>query len=216
MQRTTCRRARRGDLGLPPRIHDRLAQLDTPSRIQDFVDAIPTNHEPDGETVRSVAEAIRRRRAHCIEGAFIAACALWIHGEPPLLMHLDTAGRDPPHVVALFRRGRCWGAISKCNHAQLRFRDAIYASLRELAMSYFHEYCDRRGRKTLRSHSGAFDLRRLDPGLWVTGDGACWEAHDRLAASPHRALVTPAQARALRRQSAFERRATSGVQYPRH
>ena len=213
MRRTRCRPAHPVDLGLPPRAYARLARLDTPSRVQAYVDAIPVNHEPDGETVRSVAAAIRHRRAHCIEGAFIATCALWIHGEPPLLMHLDTAGRDPPHVVALFRRGRCWGAISKCNHAQLRFRDAIYASLRELAMSYFHEYCDRRGRKTLRSHSGAFDLRRLDPGLWVTGEGACWEAHDRLAASPHRALVTPAQARALRPQSAFERRATSGVQY---
>lgn len=215
MQATRCRPPRREALGLSPRAWARLAPLDTPSRIQGFVDAIPTNHEPDGETVHSVESALRLRRAHCIEGAFIAACALWIHGEPPLLMHLDTAGQDPPHVVALFRRGRHWGALSKCNHAQLRYRDPVYRSLRELAMSYFHEYCDARGRKTLRSHSGAFDFRRLAPALWVTGGTACWEAHDRLAAAPHRALVSPAQARALRAQSAFERRATSEVQFPR-
>lgn len=215
MQRTTCRRASRGELGLPARIYDRLARLDTPSRIQAYVDAIPANHEPDGETVHSVAAAVGMRRAHCIEGAFVAACALWIRGEAPLLMHLDTAGRDPPHVVALFRRAGRWGAISKCNHAQLRFRDPIHRTLRELALTYFHEYCDRRGRKTLRSHSDAFDLRCLDPGLWVTGGDACWKAHDRLAASRHHALVTAAQARTLRVQSTFERRATSGVQYPK-
>lgn len=209
------RAARRDELGLPGPAWARLARVDTPARIQAFVDAIPTNHEPDGETVHSVAAALRLRRAHCIEGAFVAACAFWIHGEPPLVMHLDTAGRDPPHVVALFRRGRAWGAVSKCNHAQLRFRDPVYRTLRELAMSFFHEYCDARGRKTLRRHSIAFDLSRLDPRLWVTGDAPCWEAHDRLAAAPHRALLTAAQARALRPQSAFERRATSEVQYPK-
>lgn len=214
MPRTRCRPARRADLGLTARAFSRLSALDTPSRIQAFVDAIPTNHEPDGETVHSVSATLALRRAHCIEGAFVAACALWVHGEAPLLMHLDTAGSDPPHVVALFRRRGHWGAVSKCNHAQLRFRDPIYRTLRELALSFFHEYCDKRGRKTLRSHSDPFDLRKLDPALWVTGEGPCWEAHDRLAASPHHALVTAAQARALRPQSAFERRATSGVQYP--
>jgi hypothetical protein len=213
MPSTRCRPARRGDLGLSARAYARLRALATPSRIQAFVDAIPINHEPDGETVLSVSAVLGRRRAHCIEGAFVAACAMWIRGETPLLMHLDTAGTDPPHVVALFRRGGHWGAVSKCNHAQLRFRDPVYRTLRELALSFFHEYCDTRGRKTLRSHSVAFDLRTLDPALWVTGEGPCWDAHDRLAASPHRALVTAAQARSLRPQSAFERRATSGVQY---
>jgi hypothetical protein len=215
MQATRCRPARRVDLGLPARAYAQLRALATPSRIQAFVDAIPINHEPDGETVHSVSAVLDHRRAHCIEGAFVAACALWIHGEPPLLMHLDTAGSDPPHVVALFRRGGHWGALSKCNHAQLRFRDPIYRSLRELALSFFHEYCDRQGRKTLRSYSSAFDLRRLAPGLWVTRDDACWEVHDRLAASPHHRLVSAAQVRSLRPQTVFERRATSAVQYPR-
>ncbi len=85
----------------------------------------------------SVAEALRQNRAHCIEGAFVAACALWLNGEPPLLMDFQARG-DDDHVVALFRHDKCWGAISKSNHVWLRWRDRDLPLLRELAMSYFH------------------------------------------------------------------------------
>jgi len=192
-----------------------LAPLDTPLRIQAFVDALPINHELDGETLLSVRDVLRLRRAHCIEGAFVAACALWMHGAPPLVWHLDCDPRDWPHVVALFRRGRFWGAISKSNHAALRYRDPVYRTLRELAMSYFHEYCDDTGAKTLRSFSIAFDLRRLDPATWVTSATPCRIAHDALANARHTALLTPGQARALAPRTTFERRAAEVVQYPR-
>jgi hypothetical protein len=207
-------KARAARPALAARERSVLAQLSTPERIQAFVDAIPANHEAGGETVLSVREVLRQRRAHCIEGAFVAACALWIGGRPPLVMHLDCDPADWPHVVALFRRGRSWGAISKSNHIALRHRDPVYRSLRELAMSYFHEYCDRKGRRTLVSHSVAFDLRRIDPALWVTSDAPCWEAHDRLAALRHYPLVTARQRAALSRLDPFERRIARIVQDP--
>jgi len=210
--RSPLRRARPG---LDPRERALLARLATPERIQAFVDALPINHEIGGETILSVRQVLRQRRAHCIEAAFVAACALWIHGRPPLVMHLDCDPVDWPHVVALFRRGRAWGAISKSNHIGLRYRDPVYRSLRELAMSYFHEYCDRRGRRTLVSHSGAFDLRRIDPASWVTAEGSCWAAHDRLAALRHVPLVTARQRAALSRLDPFERRLALVAQYPR-
>jgi len=203
------------DLGLSARDCATLNRLSSPPRIQGFLNAIPANHEPRGETVHSVRTVLRLREAHCIEGALLAACALWLHGEAPRVMHLDCDASDHPHVVALFRRGRCWGAVSKSNGAWLRYREPIYRSLRELAMSYFHEYFDRHGRKTLRSHSGAFDLRRLDPVLWVSGADDCWAVHDRLAALHHHRLVTPAQVRALARRDAFERLSAQLVEYPR-
>ena len=215
MRHARCVPARRDELGLTAQAYARLRTLATPSRIQAFIDAIPVNREPDGETVLSVAAVLAHRRAHCIEGALVAACAQWIHGEAPLLMHLDTAGVDPPHVVALFRRGGHWGAISKTNHVALRFRDPVYRTLRELALTYLHEYTDDRGRKTLRSYSRPFDLRRVDPRLWVTRTGPCWEVHDRLAASPHTPLMTAAQSRALRPQGEFERRASLTEEYPK-
>jgi hypothetical protein len=117
-------------------------------------------------------------------------------------------------VVALFRRSGAWGAVSKSNGATLRYRDPIYRSLRELAMSYFHEYSDRHGRKTLRSYSVPFDLRRIDPELWVTSKRACMEANDRLASARHYPLVTSRQDRLLARRDRFEREAAKMVQYP--
>ncbi len=191
------RHASRKQLGVTAEEYAILRQLNHPAKIQIFLDAIPTNREIGGETILSVREVLRQRRAHCIEGAFIAACALWIQGDIPLIMHMDCASSDYPHIVTLFRRGRDWGAISKSRSHLLRFRDPIYRSLRELAMSYFHEYVDDRGRKTLRAYSAPFDLRRLDTKLWVTNERACEEAESRLANLRHYVLVNERQARRL-------------------
>lgn len=190
-------------LGLSASHAATLARLETPERIQDFATAIPVNFEPRGDTCFSVAETLRRRRAHCIEAAFVAACALWMAGERPLLLDFQAVG-DDDHVAALFRRRSCWGAISKSNHVGLRWRDPIYRTVRELGISYFHEYT-RHGRKALRRVSRPYDLRRHKPREWVTGRGPCWDVAEALDASPHLALVSPAQARRLRRRDPLER-----------
>ena len=57
-----------------------------------------------------------------------------------------------------------WGAISKTNHAILRWRDPIYKSARELAMSYVHEYCLPGGKKSMLEYSRPFSLARFAPG----------------------------------------------------
>ena len=192
-----------------------LERLDTPQKIQAYVNAIPINHELDGETILSVREVLRQRRAHCIEGAFLAACALWVHGDPPLLIHLDCDLSDYPHVIAVFRRKGCWGAISKTNGAPLRYRDPVYRTLRELAMSYFHEYFNKKYQKTLRSYSRTLDLRKMDPALWITREGACEEIHDRLVRARHYPLISKVQERLLARRDPFERKASKLVQYPK-
>ncbi len=213
-RRTRFDRSLAARLGLNARERATLARLTSPQAIQTYLYRVPCNHEQGGETVLSVREVLRRRRAHCIEGAFLAACALWLHGDPPLVMHLDCDISDYPHVIALFKRDRYWGAISKTNGASLRFRDPIYRSLRELAMSYFHEYNNRRGERTLRSFTRAIDLSRVDPTLWVTQQTACWQVHDLLAAAPHVALLAKDQSRPLSRLDPFERRAGKLEQYP--
>jgi len=215
MTRAPYRRfAGREDLGLTRSEFAVLRRLSTPQKIQSFVNAICVNHEIGGETILSVREVLAQRRAHCIEAAFVGACAFWIHGQPPWVMHLDCAATDYPHVLALFRRSGAWGAISKSNGTPLRYRDPIYRSLRELAMSYFHEYSDRHGRKTLRSYSAAFDLRRIDSSLWVTSKGACRETNDRLASARHYPLLTLPQQRLLARRDPFQRRVDTTVEYP--
>jgi hypothetical protein len=204
--------ATREELGLTRAEFAALRRLDTPAKIQAFLYRLKQNFEPDGDTCNSVRVVLRRRRAHCIEGATLAACALWMHGEPPLLLDLQ-AVHDLDHVVALFRRNGCWGAISKTNGIGLRWRDPIYRSLRELAMSYFHEYYNARDAKTLRAYSRPFDLRRLSPTIWATSEEGSWDLIDALEATRHYRLVSAAQARALARRDPFERRVGNLVQY---
>jgi hypothetical protein len=204
--------ARREDLGLTKAEFAVLRRLDTPEKIQDFVSALRSNFEIGGQTCLSVREVLRQRRAHCIEGAMLAACALWVHGEPPLLLDLQ-AEQDYDHVVALFRRNGCWGAISKTNPAVLRWRDPVYRNLRELALSYFHEYANKRGQKTLRRYSRAFDLRRIAAKIWVTNGKNCWSISEALDDMPHYALVSTRQARRLRRRDALERRIGNVVEH---
>jgi hypothetical protein len=188
--------------GLPLRQAKQLAGLTTPQKIQDFLAKFPQNFEPDGDTARSVQAALSANCAHCIEGAMIAAFALWLQGHPPLLIDLS-AHQDMDHVIAPFKVNGCWGAISKTNYVCLRWRDPIYHSVRELVMSYFHEYA-KGPRKTLRSYSRPFDLSKLPAEKWVNNPGQCWEVADRITAARHYPVVTPDQAEALRPRDPVE------------
>jgi len=208
------RYARREDLGLSPAEFAVLKRLDTPQKAQAFVYGLKQNFELRGNTCRPVRHVLRDRRAHCIEGAMLAACALWVHGEPPLLMDMR-ALLDYDHVVTLFRRRGRWGAISKTNGIGLRWRDPVYATLRELAMSYFHEYTNRREHKTLREYSVPLDLRRFDPKLWVTGDKNAWPVAEALDELRHFSLVNEHHMKSVLRRDPFERRVGGLLQYRR-
>jgi hypothetical protein len=209
---TRRRFARRADLGLSRAEFAVLRRLNTPRKIQDFLYGLKQNFEPNGDTCRPVREVLRTRNAHCIEGAMLAAAALWVHGEPPLLLDLR-ATRDYDHVVALFRRNGCWGAISKTNGVFLRWRDPVYRSLRELAMSYFHEYCNRRDHKTLREYSVPYDLRRADPAVWSSGAKHAWQVAETLDELRHFRIASRRQLKEVVRRDPFERAAGLLLQY---
>ena len=150
--------------------------------------------------------------AHCIEAAFTAACALWLQGLPPLVLDLVAKG-DSDHVITVFKRGSFWGAISKSNHIWLRWRDPIYRSPRELVMSYFHEYANDDGNKSLRTYSLPVDLRRFPTDMWITSEEDCWEAGAALCDVRHFRVLTRAQERRLLPRDAIEMRADDMVQY---
>ena len=208
------RTAGQKDLGLTRAEFAILRRLDSPEKIQKFLFSLGQNFEVDGDTCRTVRGVLKTRRAHCIEGAMVAACAFWVNGEPPLLLDMR-AVRDFDHVVALYRRHGRWGAISKTNGIGLRSRDPVYGSLRELAMSYFHEYTNRRDHKTLREYSVPYDLRRLDPKVWVSGEKNAWPVAEALDEIRHFKLVNGRHLRAVTRRDPFERRASSLLQYRR-
>ena len=204
--------ARREDLGLTRAEFAVLQRLDSPRKIQAFVYGLKQNFELGGDTCLTVREVLRTRQAHCIEGAMLAACAFWVHGEAPLLLDMR-AVRDFDHVVALYRRQRHWGAISKTNGVFLRSRDPVYRDLRELAMSYFHEYCNRRNHKTLREYSLPYDLRRVDPKVWASGAKGAWEVATALDEVRHFKLMGERHLRQVTRRDPFEQRAGALSQY---
>ena len=128
-------------------------RLNNPYKIQDFLDKISINFEEKGDTLFSPRKVILKRKAHCLEGALFACAVLLFHGYETYLLDLQPGPKDDGHAVALFKQRSKWGAISKTNHAVLRFRDPVYESPRELVMSYFHEYFLDSGQKTLRTYT---------------------------------------------------------------
>lgn len=190
-----------------------LRKLSTPKKIQDFLDTIPRNLEENGDTCMCPRRVLQEKKAHCIEGAMLAALALWIHGEKPLLLDLRANSKDQDHVVALYKLNGYWGAISKTNHATLRFRDPIYKTVRELALSYFHEYfINETGQKSLRAYSNPFDLRTFGK-AWITNDEEVFDMVLALDDSPHHSLVPKKNERHLRKADKMEIKAGSLVEW---
>jgi hypothetical protein len=143
---------------------------------------------------------LREGTAHCLEGAIFAAGALRVLGFPPLLLDLE-AVHDTDHVIAVYRLHGHWGAVAKSNYSGLRYREPIYRSLRELAMSYFEGWFNLRAERTLRTYSRPVNLRRFDhthPG-WMTAETDLWFIPEYLLDIAHTPLLTPALIRNLSR-----------------
>lgn len=192
-----------------------LSSLSTPIRIQDYLDTLPMNWEKHGDTHMSPRRVLREQKAHCIEGALLAVTALWIHGERPLIMNLSPKmGKgDDDHVVALYKRKGLWGAISKTNHATLRFRDPIYRTLRELALSYFHEwFLNTTGEKVLECYSRPLDMRRFGT-EWITTERDLWDVADVLSEQQHYFFVPKGTWQYVRTADSMERKAGTLIEW---
>jgi hypothetical protein len=170
-----------------------LRALKTPAGIQRFLDDLPYNL---GYTARSPRKVLRDRTASCLEGAIFAAAALRVLGFPPSIFDLE-ADRDTDHVIAIFKVGEGWGAVAKSNFAGCRYREPVYRSLRELAMSYFNIYFNLRWERTLRRYSRPVNLARFDRLNWMTTEKPIWFIAEHLCEIPHISLITPAMERRL-------------------
>jgi len=161
-------------------------QLTTPEKIQRFLDEEIVY---DGSfRCRSPRRLLRDRRGHCVEGALLACTALRQVGLPPLIMDLH-AQHDDDHVIALFRRDGLWGAIGKSNYSGLRYREPVYKTLRELAMSYFEHYFNPRGQRTLRGYSRPINLTQFDPSGWMTSEDDPWQIPNYLNTITYTPLI---------------------------
>jgi hypothetical protein len=193
-----------------------LRKLDNEKKIQDFLNKLKINFEENGETCMSPKRILRERKAHCIEGAFLAALCFRLAGRKAWIVDLKTTKDDFEHVLCVFRKDGKFGAVSKTNHAVLRYREPVYNSIRELVMSYFHEYFDNRGRKTLRSFSVPVDLFKKFGDDWITREDEMWDMHDYLDTIKHFQILTEKQKRNLRRADRIEIEAGKIVEYKRN
>ncbi|TSC80766.1 MAG: hypothetical protein G01um101429_75 [Parcubacteria group bacterium Gr01-1014_29] len=166
-----------------------LRLLRTPRAVQDYLDTVPMNFEQMGDTLLSPRRVMREKKAHCMEGALFAAAAFWVRGREPLLLDLCTTREDDDHVVALFKERGRWGAVSKTNHAVLRWREPIFKSVHALAASYFHEYFLDDGKRTLRAYSRPFDLSTRKFAGWTVAENDLWHLSKALDAARHYSLV---------------------------
>ena len=184
-----------------------LRRLNTPVKIQDFLETLPYSFDHGRDMLRSPRRVLHERTAHCIEGALLAATAFWVNGSRPLLLDLRSAPDDLDHVIVPFRQYGCWGAISKTNYAVLRYREPVYRTIRELAMSYFHEYFLDDGRKTMIDYSDPFDIGRRFGHAWVTAEDNLWHIAEAPDDSRHRPVLNAEQRKTLRRADPIERKA---------
>lgn len=185
-----------------------LRSLRTPEKVQAYLDALTYNVEADGETLRSPRRVMRDRTAHCAEGAFLAAAAFRVNGRPPLIVDLESV-RDDDHVLAVYRERGLWGAVATSKFAGLRFRAPVYRTIRELVMSYFEDYYNWDGERTLRAFSRPISLARFDRIGWMTAEEDLWPIVEYLSVAAHTALVPADVARRLPRLD--ERSYASGV-----
>jgi hypothetical protein len=172
-----------------------LRALKTPARVQRYLDNLPYNLS---YTARSPRRVLHDRTASCLEGGIFAAAALRVLGFPPLIFDLE-ADQDTDHVVAIFKVRNHWGAVAKSNFTGCRYREPVYRTLRELAISYFNVYFNLRFERTLRRYSRPVNLARFDNRSWMTTEKPVWFIAEYLCEIPHVRLLSPTMERNLTR-----------------
>jgi len=169
------------------------AGLTTPFKIQAFLDEIPYSTEA---RYRCPLTVLRDRRAHCYDGAVLAAAALRRLGQRPLIVDL-LPGDDDEHLLAIYKVDDYLGAVAKSNFVGLRFREPVYRTLRELVLSYFEDYYNLKGRKTLRGYTVPLNLNAFDKQDWLGRDETMEAIALRLDKIRKVKLLTPHMIRRL-------------------
>ena len=166
-------------------------KLSSPEKVQDFLNTFGERKVRRGEVeYRSPRKVLERKRAHCIEGALLAALAFWLHGRKPIILDLKVRKPDVDHVITIFKEGKRFGAVSRSNYYSLRYRDPVYRNIRELVMSYYHEYfLEKSGEKTLVSYSEIFNLSKYKNGAWATTQKDLYPLVEKLDFSKHHSVL---------------------------
>lgn len=188
-------------------------RLNTPKKVQDFLNSIPFNFEENGiDTIKSPIRVLREKNAHCFEGALLGAYILSKHGFSPFILHLKTKKTDYEHIVVPFKVAGLWGALSKTNHSVLRYREPVYRNIHELVMSYFHEYFLDSGEKTLVSYTKPLNLNIFESG-WEREEQDLWGIDEELDKAKHFDIAPKKALKNLRKADEVEIKAGKIIEY---
>lgn len=169
-----------------PAVRRLIARLRTPEAVQRWLNAMPYNTEPHGETLSTLPTVLARGSLHCVEAALAAAAILEHHGIPPLVLDLESVDLLD-HVLLVYRRRGRYGTVARSRDPGLHGRRPVYRTLRQLVWSYAAPYIDRTGR--LKGY-GVFDLRTLRVD-WRRSPRNVWAVEKALIAHPRRRFRTP-------------------------
>jgi hypothetical protein len=168
--------------------------LTTPTKIQSFLDSIEYSEEI---RYRCPLSVLRDGKGHCFDGALFAAAMLRRIGHPPLITDIIPNDNDDDHILALYRIHGHWGAVAKSNYTGLRFREPVYRTLRELILSYFEDFFNAIGEKTMRAYTRPLNLTAFDRLGWMTNDEALDAIGERLDEIQKFKPLTPGMIRNL-------------------
>jgi hypothetical protein len=161
-----------------------IRRLRTPIAVQRFLNRLPYNTEPGGDTLRGFRQVARRGTAHCLEAALFAACVLEQHGYPPLLMGLESIDLLD-HVIFVYRYRGKWGSVARSRDPGLHGRKPVFRSPRALAESYFDPYIDYTGR--VKGYS-VTHMRVMGWYDWRFSRRNVWAVERMLLDVPHRKI----------------------------
>jgi len=161
-------------------------RLRTPNAVQRWLNDLPYNTEPGGETLRSFRGVVRTGTAHCLEAALAAAVVLEQHRFPPLVLSFESIDLLD-HVIFVYRGPDGWGSVARSRDPGLHGRRPMFATPRALALSYFDGYIDFTGR--IKAYA-VVDLRVLGSYDWRLADQNIWKVERLLLDWPHRRIVS--------------------------
>ena len=183
-----------------------VARLNTPAKVQRWLNALRYNTEKRGETQHSFRPVVRLRTAHCMEAALFAAVVLEQHGYPPLVMSLESQDWLD-HVIFVYQvRGR-WGSVARSRDPGLHGRKPVFNSARALARSYMDPYVDHTGRMkgfgvaNLAEAMGTYDWRFTEHSVWKVEQMLIDLPHKKLKSSTVRYRQLLKKYRAYRRDN---------------
>ncbi len=190
-----------------------LKSLNTPKKLQDYLDSIPFNLEENGETCMSPKMVLKEKKAHCIEAGLLVGVSMWLNRKTPYIVSLKVKASDYDHIIVLYKENGYYGALSKTNHNVLRFRDPVYKNVRELVMSYFHEYfLPETGEKTLLGYTKPINIKKFGDD-WISREDNLWDIAEAIYDTPVIEIVPKNNKKYLRNAHEVEQEASRKAEW---